>query len=420
MNETKEERNIKIYPIYKMLSWDLLFYYSINFIFLTQIKRFSASDVLLTEAFYPIFKVVLLMPLTALSYKLGKRKSLIIANMINVFSILSYIVAQNLTYVLIGQLLSAIAYNIKGIVETNLLYDSLPKNEKRGHLFSKVDGKGSSWYYYMNAITSIASGFLYIINGYLPFILCLICCVISTILSFKFEDISKTEEKKLTTKQYLKSLKHSFKYMIQSKRLKCLFVFGAVFSALLSLVSLRSGILEQLQVPEQYFGIIFAILEIISGISAKNQNKIHNRYRNKTLGVLSIPTAISCIILGFFMLGKLSFSVILTIILALFLIQYIAKGAFHTLIKRYLNNFTTSSLRNKITLTYNLVESLARALITLLASMILKITTASNTILVIGCITTIIIVLMIDYMKDKVGLKPEEYSKKEVEFIELH
>ena len=27
----KEEQNIKIYPIYKMLSWDLLFYYSINF-----------------------------------------------------------------------------------------------------------------------------------------------------------------------------------------------------------------------------------------------------------------------------------------------------------------------------------------------------------------------------------------------------
>ena len=29
-----EERNMKVYPIYKMLSWDLLFYYSINFIFL--------------------------------------------------------------------------------------------------------------------------------------------------------------------------------------------------------------------------------------------------------------------------------------------------------------------------------------------------------------------------------------------------
>lgn len=420
LNETKEERNMKLYPIYKMLSWDLLFYYSINFIFLTQIKGFSASNVLLAEAFYPIFKVVLLMPLTALSYKLGKRKSLIIANMINAFSILSYIMSQNLMHILLGQLLSAIAYNIKGVVETNLLYDSLPKNEQRGHLFSKIDGKGSSWYYYINAITSVASGFLYIINGYLPFILCLICCIISTILSFGFEDISKTGEVKLTTKQYLKNLKYSFKYMLQSKRLKCLFAFGAVFSALLSLVSLRSGILEQLQVSEQYFGIIFAALEIISGISAKKQNKIHNKYRNKTLGVLSIPTAISCILLGFFMLGDLPFGVILTIVLILFLLQYIAKGAFYTLIKRYLNNFTTSELRNKIISAYNLVESIARAGVALIASGLLKITTAANAMLVIGCILTIIIVLLLDRMRNKVGLKPEEYSKKEIEFLDVH
>ena len=71
------------------------------------------------------------------------------------------------------------AFNIKGIVETNLLYDSLPKDGKRGQRFSKIDGKGLAWYYYADAITSIASGFLYVINGYLPFILCLICCLIS-------------------------------------------------------------------------------------------------------------------------------------------------------------------------------------------------------------------------------------------------
>ena len=404
-----------------MLSWDLLFYYSINFIFLTQVKGFSASEVLLAEAFYPFCKVLLLMPLTALANKLGKRKSLIVANIVNVFSILSYIIAQNLIYIFIGQLLSAIAYDIKGVVETNLLYDSLPKNEKRGHMFSKIDGKGSSWYYYIDAVTSVASGFLYVINGYLPFVLCLICCIISTILSFKFEDISKPNQIKLSTKQYYKDLKHSFRYMLQSNRLKLLFIFGSVFSALLSvLVSLRSGILEQIQVPEQYFGIIFALLGMASGFTAKNQNRIHSKYRNKTLGVISIPTAISCIILGFFVLGNLPFKVTIVLVLAMYLIQFIAKGAFYTLIRRYLNNFTTSSLRNKITSAYNLIESLVRVLVALFASWILKITTASNAVLVIGCISTIFIVLLIDIMKDKVGLKPEEYSKKEIEFLELH
>lgn len=420
LGETKEEQNIKIYPIYKMLSWDLLFYYSINFIFLTQVKGLTASSVLLAEALYPVFKTLLLMPLTAVINKIGKRNSLILANSINALSIFCYIISQNLALVLLGQFFSAVAFDMKGIVETNILYDSLPSNSKRGYLFSRIDGKGTSWYYYADAITSIASGFLYIINGYLPFILCLIFCLISTALSFKFKNTKNTEEA-INTKQYIKDLRHSFKYMIQSERLKYLFIFGAGFAALLGvLTSLRSGTLEQIGVPEQYFGIIFAALGIISGITAKNQNRIHNKYTNKTLAVLALPTGTSCILAGFCVLGKFDFKIMFVILILLFTIQFIAKGAFYTLIRRYLNNFTTASLRGKITSAYNLIESMARAGVALLASGLLKITTASNTMLVIGCILTIAIVLLLDKMRKKVGLKPEEYSKQNIEFLELH
>ena len=84
--EENKKNNIRIYPIYKMLSWDLLFYYSIIFLFLTQAKGISAADVLLGESLYPIFKFILLIPLTAFIGKIGKRKSLIIANLMNAFS----------------------------------------------------------------------------------------------------------------------------------------------------------------------------------------------------------------------------------------------------------------------------------------------------------------------------------------------
>ena len=33
--------NARLYPIYKMISWDLLFYYSIIYLFLTQAKGFK-------------------------------------------------------------------------------------------------------------------------------------------------------------------------------------------------------------------------------------------------------------------------------------------------------------------------------------------------------------------------------------------
>lgn len=421
METTKEEKNIRLYPIYKMLSWDLLFYYSINFLFLTQIKNISPANVLLGEALYPIFKSILLMPLTALIAKIGKRKSIILANLVNAFSTLSYIIAQNFAYVVLGQFFSAIAFDLKGVAETNLLYDSLPKDEKRGQNFSKIDGKGTSWYYYADAITTVASGFLFVINGYIPFILCFIFCIISTLLSLKFNDVKKIDQSEnIKFKVYIKDLKHSFKYMLQSNRLRYLIILGGVFWGFLSsLISLRSGLLKEIGVSEQYIGIIFAVLGIISGITAKNQNKIHNKYRNKTLTILTAPASISCILTGFIVLGNFPFGITLTLVLIMFLIQFIAKGPFFTLIRRYLNNFTTSSLRNKIVSSYNLVESLMRAGISLLASFLLRITNSSNTILVIGCVVTIIVVLLLDKMRGRVGLKPEEYAKKEIEFLEI-
>ena len=60
----KKQKNVKLYPKYKMLSWDMLFYYAIIFLFFTETKGISAADVLLAESFYPLFKVLLLMPST--------------------------------------------------------------------------------------------------------------------------------------------------------------------------------------------------------------------------------------------------------------------------------------------------------------------------------------------------------------------
>lgn len=418
--EKKENINVKIFPIYKAISWDLLFYYTISFLFLTQVKGISAADVLLAESTYPIFKILFLMPLTVLIEKIGKRKSLILANLINAVSILFFIIGTNLIYIIIAQLFSAIAYNIKGIAETNVLYNSLPKDEKRGSKFSKIDGKGGSWYYYIDAITSVLSSFLYVVNPYIPLILCLITCLISAFLAYRFVEIEPVTTTKTTVRKYTKDLKSSFKYLLQSDRLRYLMLFGALLSGLFgSLVSLRSGVLEEFGVPEQYFGIIFAVFGLISGITSRIQHRFHNHFHNKTLAVLGIPTTVSCILVGLTIALKLPYTITLVTIIILFAMQYIAKGPFHTLIRRYLNNFTTATLRDKISSCYNLAESIARCLISLFASFLLRYIDSAGTMCIIGCVLTIVIILLLDKMSHKVGLKPEEYKKSEIEFLEI-
>ena len=81
-----------------------------------------------------------------------------------------------------------------------------------------------------------------------------------------------------------------------------------------------------------------------------------------------------------------------------------------------MNNFTNRSVRPKITALKNLTYNLSTSIITLLCSLLLKITNTANTFIIIGCITTIITILMLDYMRGKVGLRPEQYEDKEIKY----
>ena len=80
LNKIKRN-NAKIYPIYKMFSWDLLFFYSIEFLFYTITKKVTASEILIINGFYLLFRIIMQIPAVALTDFLGKRKSIILGNM---------------------------------------------------------------------------------------------------------------------------------------------------------------------------------------------------------------------------------------------------------------------------------------------------------------------------------------------------
>ena len=115
----------------------------------------------------------------------------------------------------------------------------------------------------------------------------------------------------------------------------------------------------------------------------------------------------------------LNFILTLEIILAMMAIQYAIKGPYYTLIKRYLNNFTTSAMRTKISLVTELLYSILSALLRFFCSFLLGITTTAYVYVIIGCIFTVFFIFLLDYMKNTVGLKPEQYPEKEIKFTAL-
>ena len=71
---------MKIYSLYRMLSLDIIFYYAIEFLFLTQVKNISAADVVLKSSFYALFMIILQIPATIVVERLGTRRCTILGN----------------------------------------------------------------------------------------------------------------------------------------------------------------------------------------------------------------------------------------------------------------------------------------------------------------------------------------------------
>lgn len=411
----EKNRNIKLFPIYKMISWDLLFFYAIIFLYLVQVKKLSAPQVILAEALYNVAIMLFIIPSGKIVDKIGKKNSVIIANISISISIVIILLMNQIYHLIIAYSVMAFGYSIKVIAENIILYDSIPSGSKRGKIFSLIDGKASSYYYYIDAITSIATGFLFTVNPHIPIVLCLIMCIISTILACRFQHTNAINKSQKEHNEKI-SLKEAFKHVKDSKRLLYLILFYASFSGLLyNLSSLRSSLFKDLNLNAQYFGIIYAILQIISGTTARYQNKVHNKFKNQTLAVLGIPLTISCILIG--LLGNLKTdNFIFFVIMVLFIIQNVLKGPYRTLIVRYMNNFTNKSIRTKLATIESLAYYAITVIFSLTSSYLLERTSTANTFVVIGVISTFLIGILLYFMKGRVGLKPEEYPNEDLKY----
>ena len=420
MNEQMiRKNNMKIYPAFQMFSWDLLFYYAIVFLFLTQEKCFTASQVLIADSFYGLFRIVFQIICINLIDRIGKQKSILLGNALVTISILLMIIGNNLLFLIFAFFVQAIGYNLKGPCEPTILSDSIPKSSFSSNIYAKIYGKGSSYYYIFDAISSISTGFLYVLNPYIPMIMSFICCLISTIISLGFEEPITIEKSnnKVSFTSYSKDIFATFKQIITSKRLKSLLIFSLCFWAFYSIFgTIRSSILVDLNVPEQYFGIIVAVCQIISAISSKKHQWFHETFKNRALSWISLSLVSSFIITGLIVICNINYILSITIVLLTIILFGIVKGPYFTLMQKYFNSFSNPNVNTKIYAIKSILENVGRVVMSLFASFLLSITTTSYAIIIIGCLFFIIFIFLLDYMKNKIGLKPEEYSKEDLTF----
>lgn len=421
INTQKRKQNMKIYSMYRAISMDLIFFYAIDFLFLTQVKNISASDVVLKTSFYALFMVILQIPANILIDKMGTRRCTILANIFNTIYLLMIIFAIDLKTLIIAEFFSALCFSIKDISDTTLLNMSIPETDKKGENFSKIEGRGNKNYYYINAITSVLAGFLYTVNPYIPVVGATIIAAIATVLSAGFQEIENpnqiAEKKNISIDKYIIDLKNSFKFIIKSNRLRSLLIYSGIMWGTFCLANTyRTSLLEEIEIPATWIAIIAAIIDIASGIGSKKQLKIHKMFKNKSLSVLAFTTAIMIWLSGIIGNSNLLPNSIMILVTIFYIILNANKGIFGVLMTRYLSNFTNSNILPKIYSVNSISRNFFRMIIGFLGSYILSITNTANSLILTGIIFTIVVLSLISYMKTRTGLKPEEYQKDDIEF----
>lgn len=92
--------NRRIFPLYKGLGWDPLFYSPIIFLFLSTIKGIEPSQIMYAESLYAFFLLLFQLPASIVIEKLGSRKSLLLGLVLVTLQIAMMLFANNFIFLL--------------------------------------------------------------------------------------------------------------------------------------------------------------------------------------------------------------------------------------------------------------------------------------------------------------------------------
>lgn len=413
--EKKARKNIGLYKKYKMFSYDYVFYYAISVLYLTTTKGFSMSQVMYLESFFAIFSIVFYLIGNRIVNKLNLKLSTIIGNAFLLVSIVFYIFGKTFEIFVFADMLAALGFTLKNITESSILYSSLRKLGKRSE-FTKIEGRSNSKYYYYDAFASLIAGFLFVFNSYIPVVLCGINLLVSFIISLYFSNVDKANEENYSIKDVIIETKS----ILNSNRLKAIYLFSFIFTGIVTVSSvLYKAIILDVGIKEQYSTIVICIMSIFVGIGAKTLFHVEKMTKNKTLKFFSINYVMSLGIVGVMgILKKLDMFTMSSILIALSIMGYI-QGAYRVALKKYTLSFTTHEIRNRITSTYYIFENIGKALFTFLIGLLLNYTSNSIACVIFAAISFVVMILVIYYMRGRLGLKPEQYAPEDINNIKL-
>ncbi|HBC84896.1 MAG TPA: hypothetical protein DCZ30_05745 [Clostridiales bacterium] len=255
---------------------------------------------------------------------------------------------------------------------------------------------------------------LYDINPYIPIVLCIIFCILGTIISTRFFEIDNIKSNNKNVK-YVQDLKSAFSFILKSNRLRSLLIIlGFIWGILILFGTYKITLLKDLNVSATYIGIISAVLSIMTGRMSTLSNKFNEKYKNKTLTIIGLMVTISFLLAGAISIMQIPFSLKISIIIMLYMIEATSSGVHGVIQNRYISNFAKPEILTKLYSANSIISNLLRMLVTFIGTIVLDNFNIKYAMIITGILFTVVMYLLYRYSKSKLGLKAEEYKKSDI------
>ena len=310
MTEQKLTKFNKIFPWYAGLSGDLLFWIAIDTLFLTVVKKFTASQIVSLTSVSLITCIILQVPLLNIIKKIGNTKSVRLGSFFLLLSSILLTFGTNYITIVIGKTIYEIAFTFQNMI--NAILKNNLELQNRANEYIKYRTNANTIYAIVTMIISFVASFMFNVNNYLPMIGCITFCLICFILSHSMIDYSKNdciktvkEEKKKNKVQKI-GLTRVIIFIIISYGLFYPIVNSGQSNGKLFI---QQELLKNFNVEKTalIIGAILCISRIVRVISNILFNKIHKKYNEKVGFLLPVllSSSLSLIAGGYFVTSSI-------------------------------------------------------------------------------------------------------------------
>lgn len=250
------------------------------FVLFMQSRGLNLFQIFLLQSVFAIVFVLLEVPSGYVSDRLGRKKTLVVASVFGSLGAGVYAFGDSFWWFAAAEALIGVAASFSSGTDSALLFESLEELKRKSE-FKRWEGSSESFNRVSEAVAAVLGGVLGAISLQWPFLAWFAVSLLSIPVSLSLTEPSR---------EHLKHAKNPWKEMAQfvrfalhqNKTVKWLLFFSAgIGIATLSAVWLYQPYFQLVGLPIAFFGIVWAVSNLVSGSFSFFAEPIENRLGKK-------------------------------------------------------------------------------------------------------------------------------------------